>query len=133
MIDGGTKRKREHAVRLSQAPQILAQTILDTLREPILVLDVALRVRMVNRSFYQTFRVKPEETESKLIYELGGWPVEHLQASPSPGGGSFRLRDSLYANRYVTKPADQEQYVQALTSVEDFWLTVVKLPQGKTS
>jgi len=82
MIDGGTKRKREHAVRLSQAPQILAQTILDTLREPILVLDVALRVRMVNRSFYQTFRVKPEETENKRIYELGDgqWNIPKLRA-----------------------------------------------------
>jgi hypothetical protein len=49
MIDDGTKRQREHAVRLSEPPQILAQTILDTLREPILVLDVALRVRKEKR------------------------------------------------------------------------------------
>ena len=52
MIQGGTKRKRGHAVMLSEAPQILAQTILDTLREPLLVLDVTLRVQMANRSFY---------------------------------------------------------------------------------
>jgi hypothetical protein len=71
MIDDGTKRKREHAVRLSQAPQILAQPILDTLREPVLVLDVTLRAKMANRSFYRTFRVRPEGTESKLICELG--------------------------------------------------------------
>ena len=66
----------------SGAPPILAQTILDTLREPILVLDVALRVKMVNRSFYRTFRVKPEETESKLIYELGDgqWNIPKLRA-----------------------------------------------------
>ena len=70
MIDDG-QRGREQAVMLSGAPQILAQTILDTLREPILVLDVALRVKIVNRSFYRTFRVKPEETENKHIYELG--------------------------------------------------------------
>ena len=66
-----TKREREHAVTLSGAPPILPQTILDTLREPILVLDAGLRVKMANRSFYRTFRVKPEETEDKLIYELG--------------------------------------------------------------
>jgi len=58
MIDDGTQREREHTVMLSGAPQILAQTILDTLREPILVLDRALRVNMANRSFYRTFRVK---------------------------------------------------------------------------
>ena len=65
----------------SAAPQILAQTILDTLREPILVLDVALRVKMANQSFYRVFRVKPEETENKLIYELGDgqWNIPKLR------------------------------------------------------
>jgi PAS domain S-box-containing protein len=82
MIDDGTQRGREHGVMLSGAPQILAQTILDTLREPILVLDVALRVNMANRSFYRTFRVKPEETENKLIFELGDgqWNIPKLRA-----------------------------------------------------
>jgi signal transduction histidine kinase len=81
MIDDGTKRGREHAVMLSGAPQILAQTILDTLREPILLLDRALRVNMANRSFYRTFRVKPEQTEDKLIYELGDgqWNIPKLR------------------------------------------------------
>jgi signal transduction histidine kinase len=81
MIDGVTKREREHAVVLSENPQILAQTVLDTLREPILVLDDALRVKMANRSFYRTFRVKPEETENKLIYELGDgqWNIPELR------------------------------------------------------
>ena len=66
---------------LSGAPPMLAQTILDTLREPILVLDVALRVKTANRSFYRTFRVKPEETENKLIYELGHgqWNIPKLR------------------------------------------------------
>ena len=66
---------------LSGAPQILAQTILDTLREPILVLDGALRVNMANRSFYRIFRVKPEETENKPIYELGDghWNIPRLR------------------------------------------------------
>jgi len=65
----------------SGAPQILAQNILDTLREAILVLDVGLRVKMANRSFYQTFRVKREETENKLIYELGDgqWNIPKLR------------------------------------------------------
>jgi PAS domain S-box-containing protein len=82
MVDDGTQRGREHAVMLSGAPQILAQTILDTLREPILVLDVALRVNMANRPFYRTFRVKPEETEGKHIYELGDgqWNIPKLRA-----------------------------------------------------
>jgi signal transduction histidine kinase len=81
MIDDGAQRGGEHGVTLSGGPQILAQTILDTLREPILILDVGLRVKMANRSFYRTFRVKPEETEDKLFYELGDghWNIPKLR------------------------------------------------------
>jgi len=32
----------------------------------------------------------------------------------------------------VTKLADREQFVKVVKSIEDFWLTIVKLPQGKT-
>jgi hypothetical protein len=59
MIGDGTKRKREHAVKLSEAPEVLA-------------------------------------------------------------------------NCYVTKLADLEQFIKVVKSVEDFLLTIVKLPQGKT-
>lgn len=36
----------------------------------------------------------------------------------------------LHANCYVTKPLDLEQFLTVIKSVEDFWLTVVKLPRG---
>ncbi|MGA2611149.1 MAG: response regulator [Terriglobia bacterium] len=39
---------------------------------------------------------------------------------------------NLYANCYVTKPVDLEQFVKVVKSIEDFWLTIVKLPQGVT-
>jgi len=39
---------------------------------------------------------------------------------------------NLYANCYVTKPVDLEQFVKVVKSVEEFWLTIVKLPEGKT-
>jgi len=48
-----------------------AQDIVDTVREPLLMLDTTLRVRSANRAFYQTFQVSAEETENRLIYELG--------------------------------------------------------------
>lgn len=35
----------------------------------------------------------------------------------------------LHANCYVTKPVDLEQFISVVRSVEDFWLTVVKLPK----
>ncbi|HVS31237.1 MAG TPA: response regulator [Thermoanaerobaculia bacterium] len=43
----------------------------DTVREPLLILDGALRVNSANRAFYLTFHVAPEETVNRLIYELG--------------------------------------------------------------
>jgi two-component system, chemotaxis family, response regulator Rcp1 len=34
----------------------------------------------------------------------------------------------LHANCYVTKPADFDEYVDTVRSIEDFWMRVVKLP-----
>ncbi len=34
----------------------------------------------------------------------------------------------LHANCYVTKPVDLEQFIHVVKTIEDFWLTVVKLP-----
>ena len=52
--------------------QNYAQNIVDTVREPLLILDATLRVRSANRAFYQTFHVSPAETEGRLIYEMIG-------------------------------------------------------------
>jgi len=38
-----------------------------------------------------------------------------------------------HANCYVTKPVDLQQFVKAVTTLEDFWLTVVKLPPERDS
>src|SRR5271163_4654595 len=61
--------------------QTYAQNIVDTVREPLLILDATLRVRSANRAFYQTFHVSPAETEGRLIYELGNgqWDIPDLR------------------------------------------------------
>src|SRR5213595_1397182 len=61
--------------------QNYAVDIVDTVREPLLLLDVTLRVRFANRAFYQTFHVSAEETENRLIYELGNgqWDIPDLR------------------------------------------------------
>src|ERR1700724_2147724 len=58
-----------------------AQDIVDTVREPLLMLDTTLRVRSANRAFYETFHVSTEETENHLIYELGNgqWDIPALR------------------------------------------------------
>jgi two-component sensor histidine kinase len=59
----------------------LAQSIVDTVREPVIVLDKELRVIAASRSFYSTFEVTPEETQGKLLYALGDgqWDIPKLR------------------------------------------------------
>lgn len=49
----------------------LAQALVDTVRESLLVLDGDLRVVSASRSFYATFHTTPAETEGRLVYDLG--------------------------------------------------------------
>jgi PAS domain S-box-containing protein len=58
-----------------------AESIIDTVREPLIVLDQDLRVVTVSRSFYEVFKVKPEETVGQLIYDLGNkqWDIPRLR------------------------------------------------------
>jgi len=60
----------------------LAQAIVDTVREPLLVLDRDLRVVTASRSFYLTFRVNRQETQGQLLYSLGDgqWDIPALRA-----------------------------------------------------
>jgi chemotaxis family two-component system response regulator Rcp1 len=37
---------------------------------------------------------------------------------------------NLHANCFITKPIDLSQFMKVVRSVEDFWLTIVKLPNG---
>lgn len=48
-----------------------AEAIIETIREPLVVLDGKLRVITANRSFYKIFHVNKKDTEHKLIYHLG--------------------------------------------------------------
>jgi two-component sensor histidine kinase len=59
----------------------LAQSIVDTVREPVIVLDKVLRVIAASRSFYSAFAVSPEETQGKLLYALGDgqWDIPKLR------------------------------------------------------
>ena len=55
--------------------------ILDSIREPILVLDAEFRVVKANGAFYRTFKVKASETEGTIIYQLGNhqWNIPRLK------------------------------------------------------
>jgi PAS domain S-box-containing protein len=64
-----------------QAALEFAGNIIDSVREPLVVLDGDLRVISASKSFYDFFKVKPEETEKQLIYDLGSrqWDIPKLR------------------------------------------------------
>jgi two-component system, chemotaxis family, CheB/CheR fusion protein len=59
----------------------LTQSVISAVREPMVVMDGKLRVVSANRSFYKTFLANPQETENKLIFELGNhqWDIPVLR------------------------------------------------------
>jgi two-component system, chemotaxis family, CheB/CheR fusion protein len=61
--------------------RIYADALIQNAREPTLVLDANLRVEVANPAFYRTFRVSAQETERKLIYELGNgqWNIPQFR------------------------------------------------------
>jgi CheY-like chemotaxis protein len=58
--------------------------------------------------------------------ELKAIPVVVLTTS-SAEADIFKIY-KLHANCYITKPVDLEQFVKVVKSIDDFWLTVVRLP-----
>ena len=78
MEDVTEKRRAAHLLEQIEA---YAQDVVDTVREPLLILDSSLRVHSANGAFYQTFHVSAEETENQLIYELGNgqWDIPDLR------------------------------------------------------
>jgi two-component system CheB/CheR fusion protein len=74
-------------VKFKQAEQVAlkarryAESIVETVREPLIVLDAHLSVVTANHSFFKTFKVTPEETEGKLIFEIGNyqWNIPRLR------------------------------------------------------
>jgi PAS domain S-box-containing protein len=69
------------AVRGVEDARAFAEGIVETVREPLLVMEADLRVKTANRSFYQTFRVTPSETEGRSLFELGNrqWDISRLR------------------------------------------------------
>ena len=78
IIDITKYRQAEEAMKEARC---YAEGIIDTVREPLIVLDVDLRVISANRAFYEIFQVPPEKTEGHLLYQLGDnqWDIPKLK------------------------------------------------------
>ena len=71
-------KRSEQAFKQSN---LFMRSIVDTVREPLLVLDADLRVMLANESFYAVFQVSAEETVARSLYDLGDsqWNIPHLR------------------------------------------------------
>ncbi len=123
----------------SEAVQLardLAEGIVDTVSEPLIVLDSALQVVSAGNSFYRHFRVTPEDTVGRKVYDLGngqwnipalrqlledllpqkqvleGYVVEH----DFPGLGPRRM--VLNARRIVTAKGRTELILLAMVAID---------------
>lgn len=58
-----------------------APKIIDTMRDALLLLDESLHIAFANASFYSTFKVTPEDTLGKYVYDLGNgqWNIPELK------------------------------------------------------
>jgi two-component system CheB/CheR fusion protein len=121
----------------SQLAQVLAEGIVNTVVEPLVVLDKDLQVVSASRAFFRNFKVAPEQTVGRKLYDLGdgqwnipalrelledilpkqqameGFEVEH----DFPGLG--RRRMALNARRITTALGDTELILLAMVSVEN--------------
>ena len=84
VIEGGLEKARKELAVTKIAEdeaREYAESIINTVREPLIALDQDLRVVNVSRSFYEFFKVSPKETVGQLIYDLGNkqWDIPKLR------------------------------------------------------
>ena len=103
LVDIDALKRSEERI---QAALEYAQGTLETIREPLLVLDGELRVESANRSFYNMFRVSPEETVGRSFVPIKRWRVEHSQIAKTFGGdypAQCRLRRFRTGTRFPAR------------------------------
>ena len=78
IVDGTLSRQLE--IEIQEAREF-AENIVETVREPLVVLNSDLKILTANHSFYNTFKGTPEETIGNFIYDLGNrqWDIPKLR------------------------------------------------------
>lgn len=81
IIPGIDVNELKHSLDILKYALDYSEAIVETVRVPLIVLNKKLEVLTANRSFYETFKLTPEETENKLIYKLNGnaWNIPKLK------------------------------------------------------
>ena len=73
--------QRRNSEKIIEDARGYAESIVSTVREPLLVLNADLHIETANHSFYKMFQVEPRETEGRFIYDLGDgqWNIPALK------------------------------------------------------
>ncbi|SHJ97987.1 PAS fold [Tangfeifania diversioriginum] len=76
-----SEQKLNQQKEAAEQSREFAESIIDTIRQPLLVLDKNLRVITANQYFYKLFQVSPESTKGNLLYNLGKnqWDIPELK------------------------------------------------------
>ena len=69
--------RSKQAEQAAQQARAYAESVVATVREPLLVLDAGLRVVSANPAFYRAFALSPREVEHQIIYQLQAWAMGH--------------------------------------------------------
>jgi two-component system CheB/CheR fusion protein len=79
---GGLNAEVQQARQIAEHARDFADTIIETVLEPLLVLDGKLKIVRANSAFYADFHTQAAETEGRLLYDLGDgqWNVPMLRA-----------------------------------------------------
>jgi hypothetical protein len=72
----------------------------DTIRDPLLVLDQDLRGVTANRTFHQTFRMSRQDIQSSGL-RTGRWPVGYPPASVATGGSRTAARQKRSMDHFA--------------------------------
>ena len=77
----------------------------------------------------------PKKDGREVLAEIKADP--HLRCIPvvilttSMSEADILKTYNLHANCYITKPIDLHQFIKVVQAIEDFWLTIVKLPPNR--
>ena len=73
-------RKKTRKLEIQDALEY-TEKVINTVHDPLIILYDDLKVALANRVFYQSFDVKPEETEGRFIFDLGNgqWDIPRLR------------------------------------------------------
>ncbi|HET9824418.1 MAG TPA: CheR family methyltransferase, partial [Chitinophagaceae bacterium] len=122
-----------------------AHAIIETLHEPLIILNVDLRIKTANKAFYKSFLVTPEETVGNYIYDLGNkqWNIPDLREqlklvqTKNKGVNNFKVTHNfpvigqkvmlLNAQKLVVKGGKEALILLAMEDITDRSLAEEKL------